>query len=91
MGSFCITPVRERIIDTSEKIKNTKTLTVTTVGPVWNSNEQAAKKPITKQTTESAAEHMITDLKLRQTRIDVSAGKIINPEIIIAEFRSNKQ
>ena len=49
---------------------------------VENAND--ATIPQKKQTTETSAEEMTTPLKLRQTRMEVSAGKIIRLEINIA-------
>ena len=44
------------------KMINTKRLTSTTAGPVCKLNKQAAKKPIAKHKTETAAEVITTDL-----------------------------
>lgn len=66
-----------------EKSANTAMCTVTTVAPVWNEKRQAIKKPIRKQTTASTVDHSTTRLKLRQTRIAVSAGKMTNAEIMM--------
>lgn len=70
-------------IPAAEKTRNVARFTTTTLAPVGIDNTYESTTPKKKHTTETAAEHITTPLKLLNTRIDVSAGKIIRLEISI--------
>ena len=56
-------------------------LTITTLAPEGSSKAYDAAMPSTKHTTDIIAEHTTTDLKLRQRRMLVSAGKMMRLDI----------
>lgn len=64
--------------------KNTSRFTATTLAPAGVENSNDIKSPIKKQTAETIAEVMTTLRKLRQTRMEVRAGKMIKLEISMA-------
>ena len=63
------------------KIKNTTTLTRTTLAPVGAAKRYDMVRPTKKQKTEINAEVRITERNLRHTRMEVNAGKMIKAEI----------
>ena len=65
----------------STKIRNTTMSTATMVDPTGVSATIAASMPSTAHTTDTTAEHTVTDRKLLYTRIADSAGKITSPGV----------
>ena len=65
----------------NEKIPKMTMCTTTTVAPVGVLYKRDKRSPTSEPTTESTAEQIITDLKLRNRRMAESAGKMINAEM----------
>ena len=72
---------------TTVQIKNTTKSVATIVEPTGVPAKIEIKSPITEQITEKQAEQIVTDLKLLKIRMEVSDGKIIKLDIIIAPIR----
>ena len=71
----------EIIKPTSKNAKKTTISTATIVGPTGVPRTIESNKPVAAANTEIIAELMVTDLKLLNTRIALSAGKIIKADI----------
>lgn len=68
----------------SQNSPNASTFTITTLAPAGVEYRKEAVIPKKKQQTDTTADVITTPLKLRQTRIAVSAGKMMRLEISIA-------
>ena len=77
-------PKRERASPASQKQAKTAMFATTTDAPAGVEKANDPTIPAKKQTTDTAAEVTTTPLKLRQTRIEVSAGKMMREEMSIA-------
>lgn len=66
---------------TQQKIAKTAIFAATTVGPTGVESSTEAIIPVAAHTTDTAAEDIITDLKVLNTLIDESAGKMTSAEM----------
>ena len=71
----------ENIFPIIKNMKNETMSTATIVEPTGVPNAMEIKSPKTAHTTDNTAEHIVTDLKVLNTRIADRAGKMISAEI----------
>ena len=69
------------------KATNASAFTATTVAPVGRSKWNAARKPIKKQSADTAAEESTTPRNERNTRMEVSDGKMSREEMRMTPSR----
>ena len=81
LPDFLIYPILFLIIPTAEKIANAAKFTTTILGPAGGEKTNEMIMPMKKHTTDRIAEEITTLLNVLNTRIEVSAGKMMRLEI----------